>query len=82
MSCIHFSAGGMTTRSWLTSNVGLTKLQNPSNKCNCYIIGLGVNDKTVLGDAYLGSMSDIKENFVDNEDTFYGNYGKIISYIK
>lgn len=82
MSCIHFSAGGMTTRSWLTSNVGLTKLQNPSNKCNCYIIGLGVNDKNVLGDAYLGSMSDIKENFVDNEDTFYGNYGKIISYIK
>lgn len=82
MECINFSAGGLTTRSWLTSNVGLVKLQNSANKCNSYIIGLGVNDKNVLGDAYLGSISDIKENFMDNEDTYYGNYGKIISYIK
>lgn len=82
MECINFSAGGLTTRNWLTSNVGLSKLQNSDNKCNAYIIGLGVNDKNVLGDNYLGSMSDIKENFLENNDTFYGNYGKIISYIK
>ena len=82
MKCINFSAGGLTTRSWLTSHSGLSKLQNEDNKCNAYIIGLGVNDYT-LGSSYIGSSSDIHvDNPTLNEDTFYGNYGKIISNIK
>ena len=82
MECINFSSGGLTTRSWLTSPSGLSKMLNSANKCKSYIIGLGVNDKNVLGDGYIGTIDDIKDDFMDNEDTFYGNYGKIIGYIK
>lgn len=83
MECINFSRGGMTTRSWLTNQYGLPKAQATGNKCNAYIISLGVNDALTLGDDYLGTSSDI--NVMDpsqNADTYYGNYGKIISAIK
>lgn len=80
MTCINFSAGGLTTRSWLTGQ--LSRLRNSDNKCNAYIIALGVNDYT-LGSEYIGTSSDININdFTQNADTFYGNYGKIIGNIK
>lgn len=83
MSCVNFSKGGMTTRAWLTDGVGLTKLQQEENKCNSYIIALGVNDSGHLGSDYLGTASDINVNdSSQNSDTFFGNYGKIISSIK
>lgn len=83
MECINFSKGGLTTRSWLTSEYGLAKLLADGNKCNAYIISLGVNDANNLGAGYLGSSSDINvEDPTQNADTYYGNYGKIISAIK
>ena len=83
MQCINFSKGGLTTRSWLAEPVGLTKLLNPENKCNSYIIGLGTNDVTALGVNYLGTIADVHVNdFTLNADTYYGNYAKIIGYIK
>lgn len=83
MECINFSKGGLTTRSWLTESVGLTKLLNPDNKCNSYIIGLGTNDVTTLGVNYLGTIADVHvDDFTLNADTYYGNYARIIGYIK
>ena len=79
---INFSAGGLSTRTWLTSNYGLTKALLPENLCTGYIIGLGVNDYYHLGQNYLGTISDIKQDYNENPDTFYGNYGKIIGNIK
>lgn len=83
LECINFSKGGLTTRSWLTSPYGLAKLQATGNECNAYIIGLGVNDANHLGAGYIGSQSDIHiDDPSQNADSFYGNYGKIISAIK
>ena len=73
-----FSQGGMSTRSWFTNSEGYAKAQQ--NPCECYYIGLGVNDYASLGDSYLGSSSDINVGNEDaNADTFYGNYAKIIA---
>lgn len=80
MACINFSSGGLNTRTWLSSQ--LSRLRNSDNKCNAYIIGLGVNDYS-LGSSYIGTSADIHVNdYTLNADTFYGNYGKIISNIK
>lgn len=78
--CINFSAGGLTTRTWLTNPHGLALL-NSSPACDLYWCALGINDTNVIGKSYLGTIADIKENPENNADTFYGNYGKIISAI-
>lgn len=81
MECVNFSKGGMSTRNWLENSQGLTKLLKSENLCNAYIIGLGVNDANKLGTDYLGTIDDIKEDYNENPDTFYGNYGKIIGNV-
>ncbi|MBO5891218.1 MAG: SGNH/GDSL hydrolase family protein [Oscillospiraceae bacterium] len=74
-----FSKGGASTRSWLTAEWGLSAMQS-ANPCDCYIIGLGVNDKSSLGTNYLGTSADVTIGNEDsNADTFYGNYSKIIA---
>ena len=83
MTCNNYNQGGLTTRSWLTSSNGLTKLLQNGSDNRAFIIGLGVNDANRLGSAYIGSETDIDPaDFHNNEDTFYGNYGRIISYCK
>ncbi|RSI88451.1 SGNH/GDSL hydrolase family protein [Streptococcus mitis] len=77
VTCTNFSKGGLTTRSWLTDEMGLSKLNN-SEPQNLYYINLGINDNSKLGTAYLGSESDIDSG----ADTFYGNYAKIIKAVK
>lgn len=81
IKCTIYAQGGLTTRTWLTAQKGKI-LFDSSNAENLYFIALGLNDVETLGMTYLGSISDIKENYQDNNDTFYGNYGKIISMIK
>lgn len=80
--CINFSAGGLSTRSWLGSTVGLQKMLKAENLCQCYIIGLGVNDYGELGETYLGTQSDIGDSKDTCADTYYGNYAKIIYNIR
>ena len=73
------NGGGISTRTWLTSYLGLKKL-NESDAQDIYYLCLGINDEPLLekDSNYLGSIED-----VDNgADTFYGNYGKIIKAIK
>ena len=76
----NFSFGGATTQSWLTSDSGLKKL-NSSEKKTCYIIALGINDNAILGKDYLGTIDDMHDDANTNQNTFFGNYGKIISAI-
>lgn len=78
--CINFSSGGLTTRSWLTAEKGLPLLES-SNPCDIYICALGINDTDELGKSYLGSIDDMTDNYKNNPNTFYGNYGKIIGNI-
>lgn len=78
-----FSFGGAHTRSWLTNSYyGLPKAIQEENFCNCYIIGLMVNDSYALGIDYLGTIDDIDtSDYNNNADTYYGNYAKIIQQI-
>ena len=80
ITCTNYSEGGLSTRSWLTSEKGKTLLDS-SNADNLYLLALGINDANNLGLDYLGSINDIKTDYTKNADTFYGNYGKIISII-
>ena len=80
ITCTNYSKGGLSTRSWLTSEKGKTLLDS-SNADNLYLLALGINDANNLGLDYLGSIDDIKADYTKNADTFYGNYGKIISII-
>lgn len=76
-SMLHLAKGGLSTRTWLTDDQGLKKL-NESDPQDIYYLCLGINDYFGLGDSYLGIESDIESG----ADSFYGNYGKIIKAIK
>lgn len=78
----NYSYGGLTTKTWLTNENGLAKL-NSSAPEEMYILALSINDVSV-GASYLGSMSDITSHSssADYGDTFYGNYGRIIEAVR
>ena len=76
-SMLHLAKGGLSTRTWLTDDQGLKKL-NESDPQDIYYLCLGINDYFGLGDSYLGIESDMESG----ADSFYGNYGKIIKAIK
>lgn len=82
-TCINLSVGGLTTRTWLTSSRGLTKMLAEEAQ-ELYLCALGINDEISLGTSYIGTINDIKNysSYSDYADTFYGNYGKIIEQIK
>lgn len=80
-TCTNFSKGGLSTRTWLTDDKGLPLLLS-SDPQNIYYLMLGINDKGKHGVEYIGTIADIKTDHTQNADTFYGNYGKIISNIK
>lgn len=74
--CTNYSAGGLSTRTWLTHSKGLPALlANPAE--DVYFLALGINDYGKLGESYIGTLADI----ANYADTFYGNYGKIIEQI-
>lgn len=74
-----FSKGGLSTRTWLTDDVGLKNLKS-SDVQDLYCICLGINDNAILSKepSYLGTT----DNIGDNSDTFYGNYSRIVSEVK
>lgn len=75
----RLTIGGISTRTWLTDEQGLKKL-NSSDPQDIYYLCLGINDESILEKdaSYLGSVADID----NGSDTFYGNYGKIIKAIQ
>ena len=79
-TAINFSAGGLSTATFLTSSY-LGKMQNPENKCKCYFIALGHNDRNQ--DIPIGDADDIDpSNYNNNANTYYGNYAGIIQRIR
>ena len=48
------------------------------NKKIFFFLCLGINDRTYVT---LGTIADIKEDYTQNPNTFYVNYGKIITQI-
>lgn len=83
IECLNFSVGGLSTQSYWTHSRGWASAQRTENLCNAYIIGLGQNDRGKLGEAYLGTISDIDiGDCKNNADSYYGNYAKIIQKIK
>lgn len=82
-TCTNYSAGGLSTRTWLTHSKGLPSLlASPAE--DVYFLALGVNDYGKLGESYIGTIGDITSHasYSAYGDTFYGNYGKIIEQIK
>ena len=78
----NYSMGGLSTRTWLTNAAhGLSKLLSDPPR-NLYIMALGINDCDDLGAGYIGTVSDLHEDYNENPDTFYGNYGKIVGNVK
>lgn len=81
---VNFSKDGLYTRSWLTDNVGLPFLL-ASDPLPLYIINLGINDNTQItnGTLAVGTIDDVHiEDYTQNPDTFFGNYGRIIGNIQ
>ncbi len=76
-----FCKQSITTRSYLTDSNCLQKVLE-TEPCDLYIISLGGNDRSYLGENYLGTIDDIKEDYTQNADSFYGNYARIIENIK
>lgn len=81
ISCKNYSSGGLSTRTWLTANKGLSLMLSDEPQ-QLYIIALGINDVYKLGVEYLGTIDDITSDYNNNPDTFCGNYGRIIDQIK
>lgn len=84
ITAVSYSAGGLSSKTWLTNPAGLTTLLADDPK-SCYIIALGINDNTQIaaGTLTLGTIADVHtDDYTDNPDTFYGDYGKIIGNIK
>lgn len=78
----NFSIGGMSAKGYVDFFAKENNFWDTSKKCQAYIIALGVNDISGL-DENLGSISDIDlENYENNQDSFAGNYAKIIQRLK
>lgn len=79
---VNYSFAGATCKTWLTNtSYGLSKVKSETKK-QLYCICLGINDADRQETEPTGTIDDIKENYNDNPDTFFGNMGKIISEIQ
>ena len=79
ISWSNYGLGGTNTRTYITNKLPAV-LSADAN--DFYFLALGINDSS-LGLSYIGSISDIHDDdYTQNADTFYGNYGKIIARVK
>lgn len=70
--CVNMGVTGATAGGWLSDSGGLAKAQIAANKCQAYVIGLGIAD--IANNTPLGGPSDIG---TDNQ-TFTGYFSKVI----
>ena len=81
---LNFGQSGFTTLTWCSDQTyGKVQMEAQGNKCQAYIIGLGVNDEwETYRHVDLGTTADI----IDDPDvvatTFYGGYNRIIQLLK
>lgn len=67
---------GSSTKTWRN-----THISNVLGPTDCYVICLGINDLGSANQVDVGTNDDIKTNYEDNPNTFYGNYDWIIRKI-
>ena len=73
-----YASGGADTNTW-QSRAGCLPQLLLDNPHELYVLCLGINDRTYVT---LGTIADIHEDYTQNPNTFYGNYGKIIAQIR
>ena len=75
-----FAKGGLEASQWMTdTDAGFPVASQTENLCQCYIIGLGINDSSRHYASYIGTTADINISNPDlNANSFIGNYAKII----
>ena len=73
-----FGRAGISTKTYLTDSDCLPALLAAPAK-QLYLLNLGIND---VASVTLGTIADIHEDYTENPDTFYGNYGRIIAQIQ
>ena len=84
IECADYAYPAASTRSWpVSTKYGLPKLLQDSPK-DLYILAFGVNDfSQIESEVYsVGTVADMVEDYMHSPDTFFGNYNKIIGYIK
>ena len=76
----NLAIGSSTTHHWRyadgPSAGNIADIEEADIQTDCYLLGLGVNDKSV-GMA-VGTISDVAENMRNNADTFFGNYDYLL----
>ena len=78
----NWSKGGLRTDTFLSSSYA-TECFDGNHLCQAYIIGLCQNDNNANHGSDIGKINDIDvSDYNNNENTFYGRYGKIIQKIK
>lgn len=70
---LNISVGGSSTIDWRNT------LKNNISKKECFIIYLGGND--MANNYTLGNSDDIKADYNENSESYYGNYDYLIRYI-
>lgn len=80
-NCLNFGRSGVTSKLWMSTSEQYcySRLIDPNNLCQAYIIALGANDTSMT----LGSIADV--NFSDmaqNADTEYGWYARVINAVR
>ena len=73
----NYGSGGATTETYQSRQSFTDAITDTAS--DLYIFALGQNDINVA--MTKGTIADIHEDYTENPDTFYGNYGKIISQI-
>lgn len=76
------SAGGVSTITYQTQEACLPRAL-AHEPADLYYLALGINDCNQYGLDFIGDETDINdEDWTQNSNTFYGNYGKIIQQLK
>lgn len=73
----NFSRGGMTAKEYNENFGNAMGYFRPELAADAYIVALGVND-LMNRKMPIGEMSDIKDDWRENADTFTGHYAAII----
>lgn len=76
----NWSRGGLRCDTFLSSSMAVECFDG-EHKCEAYVIGLGQNENNKK--YTIGTAADIDMNdYTQNPDTYYGNYGRIIQKIQ
>ena len=77
ISYSNYGSGGSTVETYLTRQA-FTRCLTEDAK-DCYMICFGLNDAD--RELAIGTIDDIKDDYMQNPNTYYGNYGKILSQL-